>query len=100
MNLHHMWTTLQAALGHVNNAAFELGRVRLPADDVAGTDALEAGLVWLEDTRRALGELALALSDVYEGVLESHRRLAEQIVAPPRTAAEAAYIERVHRAES
>lgn len=87
-----MWTTLQRGLFCLNNAAFETHRPEGPD--------LEAADMWLDDLRRAIGELALALADAETSAAEGYRLLAEAVVAPPHSAADAAYIERVHRAES
>ena len=55
-------------------------------------DDFKAGRLWLDDTRRALGALALLMSD--DIAAEGYARLLDATLTPPRTEAERAYIER------
>jgi len=65
------WRELEAALFAITNAQFEYERNR---DD-------EAGRMWVEDARRALGTLALSLAD--GPAAEGYARLFSTIMTEP-----------------
>ncbi|NYE20526.1 hypothetical protein [Microbacterium immunditiarum] len=65
------WRELEAALFAITNAQFEYERNR---DD-------EAGRMWIEDARRALGTLALSLAD--GPAAEGYARLFSTIMTEP-----------------
>ena len=81
------WTELENALTYIGLAQFEYER-----------DDFKAGRLWLDDTRRALGALALLMSD--DIAAEGYARLLDATLTPPRTEAERAYIERNGRDQS
>lgn len=75
------WREIENALTYIGLAEFEYER-----------DDFKAGRTWLEDARRALGALALLMSD--DLAAEGYARLLDATLTPPRTEAEKAYIER------
>lgn len=81
------WTELENALTYIGLAQFEYER-----------DDFKAGRLWLDDARRALGALALLMSD--DIAAEGYARLLDATLTPPRTEAERAYIERNGRDQS
>lgn len=81
------WRELQRALFCVNNADFEIGRGNL-----------EAGAIWLDDARRAIGAVALLCGADPDA--EGYARLLNDVLAHPHSTADAAYIERQGRDQS
>ena len=81
------WRELDNALAYLGHAQFQYEH-----------GDLEAGRMWLDDARRALGALALLLAEGPDA--EAYARLLEAVLTPPRTAAEKAYIERHGRDQS
>lgn len=81
------WRELGGALDTLNRASTQ---VQL--------GDLEAASMLIGDVRTYLGALALLLADDPDVV--GYAALLGHVLTPPRSAAEAAYIERVHRAES
>ena len=75
------WREVENALTYIGLAQFEYER-----------DDFKAGRTWLDDARRALGALALLMSDDLAAV--GYARLLDATLTPPRTDAEKAYIER------
>lgn len=81
------WKELENALTYLSQAQFEYER-----------DDFRAGRMWLDDARRALGALALLMSE--DIAAEGYARLLTATLTPPRTEAEKAYIERNGRDQS
>lgn len=67
-----LWKELQAALGHISRAEFEMNR---------GDHA--AAVMWLGDARRALGAAALLLSDDVDAA--AYSRLLTAVLTPATT---------------
>lgn len=72
----------------IDNALAYIGHAQLMYEK----DDPETGRMWLDDTRRALGALALLLAEGPDA--EAYARLLEAVLTPPHSAAEKAYIER------
>lgn len=74
------WRKVDNALAYLGHAQFQYEH----GDQ-------DAGRMWLDDARRALGALALLLAEGPDA--EAYARLLDAVLTPPR-AAEKAYIER------